>query len=190
MYATTSQAIPDFLVGLLLLAIFAITFPLFPMRGAYSTLVEPGWNPAFLLDVLYHACLPILAFAIPMIADWALAAFASASSVREELYLSSAEAQGLPVKTILTSYLGPNALLPLIPGLASSFGGVLGGVILVEAVFGYPGIGMFLAKSIELRDFPLIQGLFLLTTFATIAANLLGELLIRRLDPRIAAGEA
>ena len=79
-------------------------------------------------------------------------------------------------------------MLPLIPGVASSFAGVLGGVILVEAIFGYPGLGLFLAKSIELRDFPMVQGLFLLTTVATLAANLVGELLIRRLDPRITKG--
>ncbi len=189
-YATFSQAVPDFLVGLLLVVVFAIHFPIFPMRGAYSTFVEPGFNLAFLLEVVYHAILPIVAFATPMIADWALAAFASASSVREELFLVSAEAQGLPVRRILLSYLGPNSILPLIPGVASSFAHVLGGVMLVEVIFGYPGLGLFLAKSIELRDFPLIQGLFLLTTVATIGANLLGELLVRKIDPRIAKGEA
>ncbi len=184
-YATISQAIPDFLVGLLLIAVLAIKFPLFPMRGAYSTFVEPGFNLPFLIDVFYHSCLPILAFAVPMTADWALGAFAAASSVREELFLTSASAQGLSVKRILLSYLGPNALLPLIPGLASSFAGVLGGVVLVEAVFGYPGIGLFLSESIQLRDFPLIQGIFLVTTAATIAANLVGDFLARKLDPRI-----
>lgn len=185
-YATLSQAVPDFLVGLILIALFSIKLPLFPMRGAYSTFVEPGWNFAFVIDVAYHGILPILAFAVPMTADWALAAFASASSVREELFLTSADAQGLSVKRILGSYLGPNALLPLIPGLAGSFAGVLGGVVLVEAVFGYPGIGMFLSESIQLRDFPLIQGIFLVTTAATIGANLVGDFLARKLDPRIA----
>lgn len=185
-YATVSQAIPDFLVGLLLIAVLAIKLPIFPMRGAYSTFVEPGFNLAFFGDVFYHACLPILAFAVPMTADWALGAFAAASSVREELFLTSAAAQGLSVRRILVSYLGPNALLPLIPGLASSFAGVLGGVVLVEAVFGYPGIGLFLSESIQLRDFPLIQGIFLVTTAATIAANLVGDFLARKLDPRIA----
>lgn len=189
-YATVSQAVPDFLVGLLLIGIFGIKLQLLPMRGAFSTFVEPGFNAPFLLDVAYHAILPILAFATPMIADWALAAFAAASSVREELFLVSAQAQGLTVRRIVLSYLGPNAVLPLIPGLASSFAGVLGGVVLVEAIFGYPGLGLFLARSIELRDFPLMQGLFLLTTVATIAANLAGELTIRRLDPRIAKGDA
>lgn len=184
-YATVSQAVPDFLVGLLLVGIFGIKLQLLPMRGAYSTFVEPGFNAPFLLDVAYHAILPIIAFATPMIADWAMAAFASASSVREELFLVSAQAQGLPVRRIVLSYLGPNALLPLVPGLAGSFAGVLGGVVLVEAIFGYPGLGLFLARSIELRDFPLMQGLFLLTTVATILANLMGEWLIRRLDPRI-----
>lgn len=186
-YATVSQAVPDFLVGLLLICIFGIKLQWFPLPGgAYSTYVTPGFHLSFLLDVAYHAILPIVAFATPMVADWAMAAFASASSVREELFLSSAEAQGLPVRRIVLGYLGPNALLPLIPGLAGSFAGVLGGVVLVEAIFGYPGLGLFLARSIELRDFPLMQGLFLLTTAATIVANVAGELVIRRLDPRIA----
>jgi peptide/nickel transport system permease protein len=136
-------------------------------------------------SLLYHAVLPILAFSIPATGSWALSAKASATSVLGEDYLLVARAKGLKPWRILRDYLGRNALLPLVASLATSLGGLLGGSMLIETMFGYPGLGYFLAQSIGTRDFPLMQGLFLLSTVAIVASNLMAEALSRKLDPRV-----
>lgn len=188
LYATIIQAIPDFLLAVVLLLLFGIRWEWMPLRGAYSPETDPGWNAAFVLSLVYHAALPVLAFSIPSIGSWALSAKASATSVLGEDYLLVARAKGLKPWRILKDYLGRNALLPLVAGLASSLGALLGGSMLIETMFGYPGLGYFLAQAIGTRDYPLMQGLFLLSTVAIVASNLLGEAVSRRLDPRVARG--
>jgi peptide/nickel transport system permease protein len=185
LYATLTQAIPDFLIGVILLLVFGIHLQWLPLRGAYSPETDPGLSPQFLGSLLYHAVLPILAFSIPATGSWALSAKASATSVLGEDYLLVARAKGLKPWRILRDYLGRNALLPLVASLATSLGGLLGGSMLIETMFGYPGLGYFLAQSIGTRDFPLMQGLFLLSTVAIVASNLMAEALSRKLDPRV-----
>ena len=186
LYATITQAVPDFLIGVILLLTFGIRLEWMPLRGAYGPETDPGVNFAFLTSLAYHAVLPVLAFSIPAIGSWALSAKASATSVLGEDYLLVARAKGLRPWRILRDYLGRNALLPLVAGLASSLGGLLGGSMLVETMFGYPGLGYFLAQAIGTRDYPLMQGIFLLSTVAIVGSNLLGEVVSRRLDPRVA----
>jgi peptide/nickel transport system permease protein len=185
-YATFTQAVPDFLIGVLLLLIFGVRLQWMPLRGAYSPDTVPGWSPAFIASLFYHAVLPVLAFSIPAIGSWALSAKASATSVLGEDYLLVARAKGLKPWRIMRDYLGRNALLPLVASLATSLGGLLGGSMLIETMFGYPGLGYFLAQSIGTRDYPLMQGLFLLSTVAVVGSNLLAEALSRKLDPRLA----
>lgn len=184
-YATLTQAVPDFLIGVLLLLVFGIHLEWVPLRGAYSPETDPGLNVAFLSSLFYHAILPVLAFSIPAVGSWALSAKASATSVLGEDYLLVARAKGLKSVRILRDYLGRNALLPLVSSLATSLGSLLGGSMLIETMFGYPGLGYFLAQSISTRDYPLMQGIFLLSTVAIVASNLLAEALSRRLDPRV-----
>lgn len=186
LYATITQAVPDFLIGVILLLTFGIRLEWMPLRGAYGPETDPGVNFAFLTSLAYHAVLPVLAFSIPANGSWALSAKASATSVLGEDYLLVARAKGLRPWRILRDYLGRNALLPLVAGLASSLGGLLGGSMLVETMFGYPGLGYFLAQAIGTRDYPLMQGIFLLSTVAIVGSNLLGEVVSRRLDPRVA----
>lgn len=184
-YATLTQAVPDFLIGVILLLVFGIHLEWVPLRGAYSPETDPGFNAPFVGSLLYHAILPVLAFSIPAVGSWALSAKASATSVLGEDYLLVARAKGLKPWRILRDYLGRNALLPLVAGLATSLGGLLGGSMLIETMFGYPGLGYFLAQSIGTRDYPLMQGLFLLSTVAIVTSNILAEVISRRLDPRV-----
>lgn len=185
LYATFTQAVPDFLIGVLLLVGFGVVLRWFPLRGAYGLGVDPGWNLAFAADVVHHAMLPALAFALPGVGGWALAMRASAMSVLGEDYLAVARAKGLKTGRILSRYLGRNALLPLVAALPPALGSMLGGTMLVESIFGYPGVGYFLSQAIATRDYPLMQGLFLVFTAATVAGNLLAEAVSRRLDPRL-----
>ena len=185
LYATVTQAIPDFLLGVLLLVILGVTLRWFPLRGAYSLAVDPGLNLPFLVDVLHHVCLPALAFALPGLGGWAMAMRASALGVLGEDYLAVARAKGLTDRRILHRYLGRNAMLPLVAALPPALGSMLGGTMLVESIFGYPGVGYFLSQAIATRDYPMMQGLFLFFTAATVTGNLLAEGVSRRLDPRL-----
>lgn len=185
LYSTITQAVPDFLIGVLLLVALGVTLRWFPLRGAHGLGVDPGLNPQFLMNALYHAFLPALAFALPGLGGWAMAMRASSVSVLGEDYLAVARAKGLKASRILTRYLGRNALLPLVAALPPALGSMLGGTMLVESIFGYPGVGYFLSQAIAQRDYPLMQGLFLFFTAVTIVGNLLAEAVSRRLDPRL-----
>ncbi|MBT9585031.1 ABC transporter permease [bacterium] len=184
-YATFTQAVPDFLIGVMLLLLLGVRLQWMPLRGAYGPETDPGFTLVFVGSLLHHAILPVLAFSIPAVGSWALSAKASATSVLGEDYLLVARAKGLKPWRILRDYLGRNALLPLISSLATSLGALLGGSMLIETLFGYPGLGYFLAQSIGTRDYPLMQGLFLLSTVAIVVGNLGAEWLSRRLDPRL-----
>lgn len=185
LYATITQAIPDFLLGLILLMIFGVTLQWFPMRGAYGPDVEPGFNFPFIFDVLYHAALPVATFSLQALGGWALAMKASATSVLGEDYINVARAKGLTDKRIITRYLGKNAIMPLITSLAITLATMLGGSMLVETIFGYPGLGYFFGQAIGTRDYSLIQGLFLLTTLAIVIGNFLADIVYSKLDPRV-----
>ncbi|MCL5035907.1 MAG: ABC transporter permease [Chloroflexi bacterium] len=185
LYASITQAVPDFLIALLLLVFFGVSLRWFPLRGAYSADTVPGFNIPFMLDVLYHAALPVLAYTLQYIGSWALAMKASATSVLGEDYIAVAEARGLKQKRIIVRYLAGNAILPLVTSLAIAFGTIVGGSMLVETVFGYPGIGYFFGQAIATRDYSLIQGLFLLTTVVMILANLTADIIYSKIDPRI-----
>jgi peptide/nickel transport system permease protein len=98
-----------------------------------------------------------------------------------------AEAKGLPQRRIMFNYAARNALLPSVTAFGMALGFVLSGQILIESIFSYPGLGYLLFKSVRNLDYPLMQGLFLMITFAVLAANFIVDLLYTRLDPRVRA---
>ncbi len=184
-YASLTAATPDYIAALLLLIFFAINLKWFPSKGAYDITLTPGFNLAFIGNVLYHAALPILSFVIEGLGGWALAMKGSAVSVLGEDYIMAARARGLRGRRIVLAYLTRNSILPLITALAISMGGMFGGSTLVETIFNYPGIGWFFGQALARRDYGLMQGLFLLTTAAIVLANFLADILYARLDPRV-----
>jgi peptide/nickel transport system permease protein len=145
----------------------------------------PGFNWPYISSVLEHAILPISAYIITGLGGWALAMKGNAISVLGEDYVTAAKARGLSQRRIITTYVGRNALLPLITNLAISFGMMFGGSPLVENIFAYPGVGYFLNQAVGRRDFTLMQGMFLMITIAVVLANLIAEILYSVLDPRI-----
>lgn len=184
-YASVSGSLPDYIVGLLLIVFLSNTLKIFPARGAYSSSVEVGFNISFILDVFYHACLPILTYVVTGLGGWILAMKGSAISVLGEDYIMAARARGLSENRIRTKYVGRNAILPLVTSLTISFGMLFGGSPLVENLFAYPGIGFYLGQAISNRDYVLMQGLFLMITIAVVIANLVADILYAKLDPRI-----
>lgn len=184
-YASFTGATPDYITALVLLVIFAIHLKLFPTKGAYDVSLKPGFNWAFIKSVIHHAILPVAAYTFENTAAWALAMKGSAVSVLGEDYITAARARGLRERRIMVNYMGRNAILPMVTGLAIAMGTMLGGSVLIETIFNYPGIGWFFSDAVNRRDFGLMQGLFFLTAAAVIFANLIADLLYSVLDPRI-----
>ncbi len=185
MYASFTGATPDYITALILLIIFAINLKWFPTKGAYDAGLTPGFNLPFLKSVFHHAVLPITAYAFENTAAWALAMKGSAVSVLGEDYITAARARGLKERRIVVRYVGRNAILPMVTALAIAMGGMLGGSVLIESIFNYPGVGWFLSEAVQRRDYGMMQGLFFLIAAAVIFANLIADLLYSWLDPRI-----
>lgn len=186
-YASVFGSVPDFIVALMLIIIFSVTLKWLPSRGPYSSDVTIGFNGPFIGSVINHAILPILAYLVTGLGGWALTMKGSAVSILGEDYITSARARGLPDRRIITTYVGKNAMLPLVTNLAISFGMMFGGSPLVENIFVYPGMGYFLNQAVGRRDFPLMQGMFLMITVAVVLANLVADILYTVLDPRVRA---
>lgn len=186
-YASVAGSLPDYIVGFLLVIFLSTKLRWFPGRGAYGATVIPEFSFEFIKSVLYHAVLPVLTYVITGLGGWALAMKGSSVSVLGEDYIMCARARGISEKRIRKRYVGRNAILPLVTSLTISFGMLFGGSPLVENLFAYPGIGFYLNQAISTRDYPLMQGLFLMITIAVVVANICAEIMYSVLDPRIRA---
>lgn len=181
----TWSAVPYYLMGLVLLFVFGCAFGIFPLRGGYSVAVVPSLSFPFILDVLHHAVLPGLALVLGGIGFWALQMRGMMVIGLEEDYITFAEAKGLGGKRIFFGYGLRNLLLPQVTSLAISLGTMLSGLILVEVVFGYPGLGMLLFKAVSGFDYNLINGVVFIIIVVIAVATLAIDLLYPWLDPRI-----
>ncbi|WP_460664248.1 ABC transporter permease [Kribbella swartbergensis] len=185
------HAIPNYILAILIVVFLGVklqVFNLTQIRGSYTPGVEPAFSLSFLNDILYHATLPILAYTLTTVGSWALVMKSSTVETLGEDYVTVARARGLTDTRIRTGYVGRNAVLPLFSQLAVSLGFVVGGSIFVERIFGYQGIGFSLYNAVSGRDYPVLQGIFLVVTISVVVANLLADVLYSRLDPRIRVG--
>lgn len=183
--STFLGTLPFFWIALMLIYLFSFTWAVLPEGGGYSGIVEPGWSPEFIADVLRHAALPALSLLIVGPLGWILAMRNNMVQTLGEDYARLAKAKGLPERTIALDYGARIAILPSVTGFALALGGLLGGTLLVETIFNYPGIGRLLLESVSNRDYPLLQALFLLTTAGVLIANLVADMLYGVLDPRV-----
>jgi peptide/nickel transport system permease protein len=184
----TLSAVPYYILGLLLIYIFAFRLKIFPLGGGYSTGTVPALTPAFMLDILKHSILPALSIVLSAVGFWALGMRGMMITVQGEDFMTFAEAKGLPQRRVFLNYAVRNALLPQTTSLALSLGHVASGSTLVEVVFGYPGIGTLLARSIAGFDYFTIYGIVFLVIVGIAIATLLLDLLYPLLDPRISYG--
>lgn len=179
------SAIPFFLLGLMLLAIFAAQFRLFPPGGGYDTAYILRFDLPSVIDVLYHAILPSLALVLGSVGAWALAMRGMMVSVLGEDYITFAEAKGLPGRRIFLRYGLRNALLPQVTNLAFALGSVLSGAVLVEAMFNYPGLGGLIFAAIAGKDYFVIQGIMLMLVVSLALALFAVDVIYPLIDPRI-----
>ena len=184
-YQAILGSIPDYIVAYLLVLLFSLILGLFPSKGAYSSTVTPGFNFEFIISVLKHAVLPILAYFLTTLAGWIMGMKANCLSVLGEDYINYAKARGISNKRIIFSYLGRNAMLPMVTSVAISFGMMFGGSPLIENLFVYPGVGYYLTTAISRRDYPLMQGMFLMIIVMVLLSGVFAEFLNTRLNPRL-----
>ncbi len=185
------HSIPNYLFALLIVVFLGVRLgwlPITDMRGTLSPGQRVDWSFAFLRDALYHASLPIATYALTGIGTWMLLMKSSTVAALDDDYVTVARARGLSERRIATAYVGRNAILPLFAQLTIAIGFVVGGSYLVEPIFLYEGVGYLLFKALQGRDYPLMQGIFLMITVSVVIANLAADLLYGRLDPRIRAG--
>jgi peptide/nickel transport system permease protein len=180
------SAIPYFLIGVILLFLFAILHRWFPAGGGFPFEVSPGFDLATLAGIAWHATLPALSIVVAQIGAWAIGMRGMLVSVLGEDYIALAEAKGLGERPIFLWYALRNALLPQVTKLALTLGHIVSGAILVEVIFSYPGIGYRLYQAIQSKDFFVIQGIVLALSLSIALTMFVLDLIYPLIDPRIA----
>lgn len=175
-------SLPPFWVGMLLIAVFAAGLGWLPSHGATDPEAN-GWAAA--VSVLRHAMLPMATLTLAYLPSVFLLARSGLQEALGSGYVALARAHGASPARILFRQATPNVILPLVNQFAMSFGTLLGGTVVVESVFAYPGLGLALYEGILAHDFPLVQGLFLLLVCTVVLGNCIADALQVLLDPRL-----
>jgi peptide/nickel transport system permease protein len=181
---TFLASIPYFWLGLIAITVLAGQGGPFPSGGGFDPGVVPGWDWGFVSSAIQHSILPAATILITSMSGWVLSMRNMMVTVSAEDYITVAHAKGLPERRVMLSYAARNALLPNVSGFALQLGLIVGGTFLVEIVFSYPGVGYQLFQAVGAKDYPLLQGIFLVITLSILAANLLADLAYLALDPR------
>ncbi len=181
---TFTGAIPHQWFGLLLLLGLGYGLHWFPVAHAYSTQMTPQWTLAFAENVVYHALLPAITIVVPGLGGWLLHMRNNMMQTIGDDYIVFARAKGVSPRGLMLQHAARNALLPSVTNFAMAIGFVVGGVLLVEVVFSYPGVGYQLFTAVQNEDYPLMQGLFLIISLSVLMVNFLVDLLYAWLDPR------
>jgi peptide/nickel transport system permease protein len=182
-------AVPLFWLGMLLFYFLATPngIPLFPGQQMTTPGVRHTDIAGYWLDVLRHLVLPATTLALGLIAGNALIMRNSMVETLKDDYVTTARAKGLTEAQVVRRHAIPNAMLPTVTVVALTFGYVLGGAIGVEEVFAWPGMGSLIVDAIKAKDFPVLQGLFLIIATCVVLANLIADMLYGVLDPRVRA---
>jgi peptide/nickel transport system permease protein len=186
--STFIGTLQPFWIALVLLYTFGYSLGWFPTSGGYAESTQ-GWNLAFVKEASWHAFLPALTLMIVTPIGWILGMRNTMIMNLGEDYIRLAKAKGLPDRVVALRYAARNALLPSVTGFALALGGMLGGAILVESAFDYPGLGRLMGQAVTNKDYPLLQALMLLTTTGVLVANLAADMLYGVLDPRARKAE-
>ncbi len=181
---TLLSSIPYFWFAICVVLVFSIILRWFPLSGGYSVTETIGWNLGFISSATYYAILPALTIVVASIGGWLIGMRNMMVTTLSEDYVRLAEAKGLSKRRVMVTYAARNAILPSFSSFAMSLGFVVGGSIVTEVVFNYPGIGSVLFKAAQVQDYPLMQGIFLVITITVLIANMLADLMYVFLDPR------
>jgi ABC-type dipeptide/oligopeptide/nickel transport system permease component len=181
--AIFAYAFPTQWLGLMLLIIFAGVLPSAGMSNPFLFGPEPFWQ--HMGDIARHMILPAATLLLTAYGSYTLVVRSSMLETLGEDYVLTARAKGLPVRRIVWRHAVRNALLPMVTLIALDFGYIVGGALLIEVIFSWPGIGEAMYAAIGQRDYPMLQGGFLILTVSVIVLNFAADLVYARLDPRI-----
>jgi peptide/nickel transport system permease protein len=183
--AIFSSSVPAVVVSLITLFAFGYTLGWFPNGYAADPLLDPAWSWEYISSIIYHGTLPMLTMVIVLTGGFAVTMRNNMINLLGEDYIVMGRAKGLSDRGVMLWYAARNALLPTVSALAISLGAVLGGSLVTEVVFNYPGMGNTLYQAIIARDYPVIQGELLIMTAAMLTANFVVDLSYVLLDPRL-----
>lgn len=178
---------PYYILAIILVFLFAFHWPIFPLSGAYEAGANPSFTLSFTTDVMKHGALPALSIILVSLGWWFLSMRSLIISEQGQDYILWAEAKGLTRRRIFWAYAVRNALLPQTTGLALSLGHIIGGALITEVIFAYPGLGFLIYNAIKGLDFPVIQGTILLLVVSVATINFALDLAYPLIDPRIRA---
>lgn len=179
------QSIPVFWLGLILIYFLAFQHPIFPLAHGADDSLSPSFSGAFIKSALYHAILPGFVVFASTISGWVIGMRNNMMYTLGEDYVVFAEAKGVRPRRLLFSYAARNAMLPQLTSMAIALSTLIGGQILIEQVFSYPGIGYALTNAVSNEDYPLIQGMFLIIAVVALVLNFIVDILYGWLDPRV-----
>ncbi|MCE0555406.1 MULTISPECIES: ABC transporter permease [Motilimonas] len=179
------QSIPAVVLALLFMFVFGVALNWLPYSYAYDIELDPAFSWEYISSVISHATMPIISLVIVQIGGYLLTIRNNLINLLGEDYIVMGRAKGLSETRVMFNYGARNALLPSITAFAMTVGVVLGGSLITEVVFNYPGLGNTLFEAIVSRDYPVIQGQLLIMTLAMLSANFVADMAYVYLDPRL-----
>lgn len=184
-FSQAVRPIPYYVMALLLLVFFAYLIPIFPFSGAYPAGTRPEFSAAFIWVLLRHSTLPALSLIVVGIGGWFIGMKSLTSNIISEDYVVYAETTGLRENKILFQYVMRNAMLPQITGLALQLGLIFSGALIMEVVFGYPGMGLLTLQAVMANDYSLIMGITIFSIIGVATAVFILDLIYPLFDPRV-----
>ena len=183
------QAIPQMVIAMLALFVFAIGLKWFPSGYAYTPGTVPDWTSwEFLKNVGYHAVLPLFCATVVQIGGFLVNMRNNMINLLAEDYITMAKGKGLSENRVVFNYAARTALLPSVTALSMSLGMAIGGQLIIEMIFNYPGLGTVLLNAIHARDYQVLQGQLIIMTMFMLCFNLMADMLYMILDPRLRKG--
>jgi peptide/nickel transport system permease protein len=184
-FSLFTYAAPEYWIGIILILLFAVAIPLFPAGQQVTPGAEFDSWFAKATDIAEHMVLPVATVTLMLLGQYFVIMRSSMVDVLTEDFVTVKRATGMPWNRVVRKHAVPNALLPLVTLAALQFGAVVGGLITIETIFSWPGLGELTYNAINDKDFPMLQGSFLIFSVAVILANLAADALYFVLDPRV-----
>ncbi len=184
-FSLITYSMPTFWLGIILVILFSVQFQLFPTSGMVTPGASYGSFIDHSVDVAKHLFLPAVTLSLILIGQFVLIMRNSLLEVLTEDYITTAKAKGFKEKWVVRWHAVPNAMLPMVTIIAINLGFMIAGAIQIETVFSWPGLGRLMYDALLNRDYPLLQGIFLIVSVSVVAANLLADIIYGYLDPRV-----
>lgn len=184
-FSLTTYSVPTFWLSMILILIFSVTLRLFPTSGMITLGGGIQDFGGYVWDLMRHLTLPVISLTLYELGIYALIMRSSLLDAFTDDYILTARAKGLSNWGIIRKHALRNAMLPTLTVAAMNMGAVVGGALQTETVFAWPGVGRLIYEALMLRDYPLLQGAFLVTAVAVLTANFVVDILYTWLDPRV-----